>query len=184
MENKTALLIMDMQPAMLQTFGNAADTLQQAAKAIAAARAKNIPVIYVVLGFRKDTPEINQHNKTFFQMKAMFGADNFSAIDPAVAPLEHEVVVTKRRYSAFTGSDLEVVLRGQETRHLVLSGFTTSGVVLSTLREAADKDFQLTVLSDACADRDPEVHNVLMTKIFPRQAEVVTVDEWITSMRV
>jgi nicotinamidase-related amidase len=50
--------------------------------------------------------------------------------------------------------------------------------VLSTLREAADKDFRLSVLSDGCADRDPEVHTVLLTKVFPRQAEVLTTAEW------
>jgi hypothetical protein len=37
-------------------------------------------------------------------------------------------------------------------------------------------------LSDACADRDPEVHRVLTEKVFPRQAEVTTTDEWIASL--
>jgi nicotinamidase-related amidase len=60
----------------------------------------------------------------------------------------------------------------------VLTGISTSGVVLSTLREAADKDYQITVLSDCCADMDDEVHRVLTTKIFPRQADVLTVQEW------
>ncbi|WP_202948029.1 cysteine hydrolase family protein [Chryseobacterium populi] len=46
-------------------------------------------------------------------------------------------------------------MRGLNIEHLVLSGVSTSGVVLSTLREAADKDFKLTVLADCCADRDP-----------------------------
>lgn len=50
--------------------------------------------------------------------------------------------------------------------------------MLSTLREAADKDFQISVLSDACADREEDVHAFLTTKIFPRQADVVTVAEW------
>jgi len=62
---------------------------------------------------------------------------------------------------------------------LILNGISTSGVVLSTVREAADKDYRLTVLSDGCADGDPEVHRVLTTKIFPRQAEVMTIEEWI-----
>ena len=84
----------------------------------------------------------------------------------------------KRRVSAFSGSDLEVLLRAFSAKHLILSGVATSGVVLSTLREAADKDYALTVLSDCCADMDEEVHRVLTTKIFPRQAEVKTVDEW------
>jgi nicotinamidase-related amidase len=50
------------------------------------------------------------------------------------------------------------------------------------LREAADKDFKLTVLSDACLDADPEVHRVLTEKVFPRQADVLTVDAWIDSL--
>jgi nicotinamidase-related amidase len=59
----------------------------------------------------------------------------------------------------------------------VLAGIATSGVVLSTLREAADRDYQLIVLSDCCFDLDAEVHRVLMDKVFPRQAEVLTVEE-------
>jgi nicotinamidase-related amidase len=65
---------------------------------------------------------------------------------------------------------------------LVLAGIATSGVVLSTLRMAADLDFGLTVLSDACADGYPEVHRVLLEKVFPRQADVVTTAEWIASL--
>ena len=52
------------------------------------------------------------------------------------------------------------------------------GVVLSTLREAFDKDYQLTVLADGCVDSDGEVHQVLTNKIFPKQAEVMTIDDW------
>ena len=61
---------------------------------------------------------------------------------------------------------------------LVLTGIATSGVVLSTLRQAADLDYRLVVLSDGCLDADPEVHRVLTEKVFPRQAEVHTVAEW------
>ena len=87
-------------------------------------------------------------------------------------------IVTKRRVSAFTGSDLEVVLRAAGVDSLVLTGIATSGVVLSTLREAADRDYDLTVLADCCGDSDPEVHRVLTEKVFPRQAEVTTVADW------
>jgi len=84
--------------------------------------------------------------------------------------------------SAFTGSDLDVLLRGADADSLVLAGISTSGVVLSTLRQAADLDYRLTVLADACADLDPEVHRVLTEKIFPRQALVTNTDEWIASL--
>ncbi len=72
---------------------------------------------------------------------------------------------------------MEEVLRAQGITHLVLCGIVTSGVVLSTLREAAAKDYILTVLSDCCEDSDEEVQRVEMSRIFPRQAEVVTTEE-------
>ena len=99
-------------------------------------------------------------------------------MDATVAPRPGDLVVTKRRVSAFTGSDLGVLLRGLGAGTLVLTGIATSGVVLSTLRQAADLDYRLIVLADACLDTDPEVHQVLTGKVFPRQAEVRTVAEW------
>lgn len=73
------------------------------------------------------------------------------------------------------------LLRAAGADSLVLAGISTSGVVLPTLREAADLDYRMTVLSDACADPDPEVHRVLLEKVFPRQALVTTTEEWIES---
>lgn len=179
----TALLIMDIQEGTVSRLGdNAPALLQTLTGAIAAARKAGIPVIYVVVGFRKNFPEISLHNLSFGALKqggSVYKAlEEPIAIDPAVSPQEGDIVITKRRISAFTGSDLAVVLSGLEVKHLVLSGISTSGVVLSTLREAADKDFRLTVLSDGCADMDPEVHTVLLSKVFPRQAAVVTAAEW------
>jgi nicotinamidase-related amidase len=121
----------------------------------------------------------------FSTLKARTDAqpDNLFQIHQALAPRSDEPVVTKLRVSAFAGSDLEVILRAQNIRTLVLAGIATSGVVLSTLREAADKDYGLIVLSDACVDADPEVHRVLVEKVFPRQAEVMSVDAWALSLR-
>jgi nicotinamidase-related amidase len=63
----------------------------------------------------------------------------------------------------------------------VLAGIATSGVVLSTLRHAADADYRIIVASDCCSDRDVEVHRVLLGKVFPRQAKVVTSEELLPS---
>lgn len=177
-----ALLVMDMQSSIIGMLSNPEILISNVAKAIAAARSRNIPVIYVVVGFRQGMPEISAGNKSFSAAKErMAGADlhEWMKIHPDLAPQEKDIVVTKRRISAFTGSDLEVVLRGLDARHLILTGISTSGVVLSTLCEAADKDFQLTVLEDCCADRDEEVHRVLTAKIFSRSAEVIDVAEWL-----
>jgi nicotinamidase-related amidase len=53
---------------------------------------------------------------------------------------------------------------------------------LSTLREAADKDYQVTVLSDACADPEPEVHDFLVKNVFPFSGEVFTTNEWAIAL--
>jgi nicotinamidase-related amidase len=177
----TALLVMDIQPPMISRVSNSESLLQTLAETIAAVRKAGMPVIYAGVVFRKGFPEISPNNKSFSQAKSTnpTGLQEPIVIHPAVSPQEGDIIVTKRRVSAFTGSDLEVVLRSFKVQHLVLTGISTSGVVLSTLREAADKDYQLTVLSDGCADPDPEVHDLLLSKVFPRQADVLTAAEWV-----
>jgi nicotinamidase-related amidase len=135
-----------------------------------------------VVGFRNGLPEIGAHSaKSFAGLKdrlASMDMAQFAAVHEDIKPADGEVVVVKKRVSAFAGSDLEVMLRAYDIKHMVLAGIATGGVVLSTVREAADKDYRLTVLADCCADQDAEVHEVLLTKIFPRQTDVLTVDEW------
>jgi nicotinamidase-related amidase len=180
----TALLVMDMQAAILRNFPDAELLITKVKNAITHAHESSFRVIYVRVGFRQGTPEISTNNKSFTAARERFAqlnTEEFLKIEPAIEPGDDDIVVTKRRVSSFTGSDLEVILRAQAVGHIVLTGISTSGVVLSTLREAADRDYRITVLSDGCGDGDDEVHSVLTTKIFPRQAEVVTVDEWIHS---
>ncbi len=179
----TALLVMDVQGNIVERFGGDTEYLPRLASAIEAARGAGIPVIYVTVAFRPGYPEASARNKTFSTVtgtgRFIEGSDS-TRVHPAVAPVPGEVTVTKRRVSAFAGSDLDVILRAGGITHLVLAGIATSGVVLSTLRQAADLDYQLTVLSDGCLDADAEVHRVLTEKIFPRQAEVVTIEQWTT----
>ena len=154
-------------------------------KAVDAARVHGMPVIFVRVAFREGYPEVSSRNKSFSAI-GKFGsftvADVATQIHVSVRPRPEELVVTKLRVSAFAGSDLEVILRARQIDTLILCGISTSGVVLSTMREAADKDFALTILSDACLDADPEVHRVLTEKVFPRQAEVLTVNAWIDTL--
>jgi nicotinamidase-related amidase len=180
----TALLVMDFQEGVVERLGDPA-VLTAAGRAVDAAREAGHLVVYVRVGFRAGYPEVSPANRTFSALTQAGSA--YTEDGPAtqlhgdLKPLPEEPVVVKRRVSAFAGSDLDMILRARGVRALVLAGIATSGVVLSTLREAADRDFGLVVLSDACADADPEVHRVLLEKVFPRQAEVVTVADWTRS---
>ena len=183
---KSVLLVLDVQSLIVERYADA-DYLSRLARAIDAARQAGMPVWYAQVGFRDGFPEIHPRNKMFGAL-ARAAADGPARpqppneIHPAVAPRPEDVVVTKRRVSAFAGSDLDMLLRAADVHELVLTGIATSGVVLSTLRQAADLDYRLTVLSDACADADPEVHRVLVEKVFPMQADVATAADWATGL--
>ncbi|MFI0819920.1 cysteine hydrolase family protein [Streptomyces sp. NPDC021098] len=182
--SNTALLVMDIQNGIVSRIATA-DYVPRLTRAVDAARGAGIPVLHVVVGFRSGHPEVSERNMAFSALGAS-GAftpgDPGAAIHPDVAPRTDETVITKKRISAFAGSDLEMVLRAQGITDLVLTGVATSGVVLSTLRQAADLDYRLTVLADGCADADEEVHRVLTEKVFPRQAEVTSVEEWTAAI--
>jgi nicotinamidase-related amidase len=181
MSDATVLLVMDVQRGIVGRFVDNEEYLRRLSGAISAARVASIPVVYVAIGFRPGHPEISARNRTFAAIAssgAYCDGDEAAEIHPAVAPEPGDMVVTKRRVSAFAGSDLDVLLRGLDASTLVLAGIATSGVVLSTLRQAADLDYRLVVLADACLDADPEVHRVLTEKVFPRQADVLSVAEW------
>ena len=179
-----ALLVMDMQKGILKNYPSTQTQINNVRKAIDSARKQNVTVLYIRVGLRPGLPEISPNNKMLSGIRERIGNDNLDdwmEIENSITPLQHEIVVNKKRVSAFTGSDLEVLLRSNGIQHVVLCGISTSGVVLSTLREAADKDYRITVLSDCCLDPDEEVHRVLTTKVFPRQADVKTADEWINA---
>ena len=175
---REALLVMDMPPAVLAHVADAEVLLSRTRGAIAAASAAGLPVLHVVVRFRPGLPEISARNLAFSRVAERLGSSLDETgpdadVDPRVGREPSEPVAVKRRVDAFSGSDLDVLLRAAGVDHLVLSGVSTSGVVLSTLRLAADLDYRLTVLCDCCADRDEEVHRVLMERIFPSQAAVM-----------
>jgi nicotinamidase-related amidase len=159
--------------------------LTRTAALIEAVRKAGIKVIYIVVGFRPGYPEASPHNKSF---SAIGDTGRFiegsagTEVHPAVAPTPGDVIVTKHRVSAFSGTDLDMVLRANGIETLILAGIATSGVVLSTVRHAADADYRLVVVSDCCADPDPEVHRVLTEKVFARPATVTAANAVIAAL--
>lgn len=185
-ESRSVLLVMDYQHGIVERIGDE-KVLDAAVRAVAAARSAGVPVMFVRVAFRPGFPEAAETNETFSAVAkaagdAMLEQSHGTQVHTALAPREDEPIILKRRVSAFAGSDLDVLLRAARAERLVLAGLSTSGVVLSTLRQAADLDYRLTVLSDACGDSDDEVHRVLLEKVFPRQATVTTTDAWAMTL--
>jgi nicotinamidase-related amidase len=173
-----ALLVMDFQTTIVENFAtDSTALLRRTSSLLLAARAAGIRVIYVAVGFRPGYPEVSSRNLLFSAIRpaGRFSLGNDGTeIHPAVAPEPGEPVITKHRVGAFHGTDLDMILRAHDIDTLILAGIATSGVVLSTLRHAADADYRLTIAGDCCSDSDDEVHRVLLEKVFPKQASVTT----------
>src|SRR3954451_8358584 len=128
MENNSALLIMDIQSPMVNGLANKEAYLQKIQLTIDAARANNIPVIYVVVGFRPNMPEFNPRSKGLRRLRDVGAIDALVHPMPVLVLTETDVIVTRCRLSAFAGSDLEILLRSMNIDELVLTGISTSGV--------------------------------------------------------
>jgi nicotinamidase-related amidase len=183
----TALLIADFYAEMMGSLPHAVDRkvvdktryLQQAA------RDAGILVCYSATVFRLGYLEVSDRNKTFSQRKNSGReavSDPVQLIHPSVKPMPGEVVIGKHRVNALFGTDLEMVLCSNNIETLVILGYATSGVVLSTVRYAADLDYRLLVVEDCCSDQDPEVHDFLTQRIFPRQTDVVGSEDVISAL--
>ncbi|MEV6013516.1 cysteine hydrolase [Streptomyces sp. NPDC051976] len=180
----TALLVMDYQPAILAFVPEGEDRnalLGRVEGAIADVRANGGTIAYVRVGFTEaDWDAIPISNKSFAplaQHHVMHHEDPAAAIHERLAPQDGDIIVRKIRYGSMSTTDLDQQLRERGITTLVVSGISTSGVVLSTVIDAADRDYQLYVLSDGVADPDTEVHNVLLHRVFPSRAHIIDTTE-------
>jgi len=174
----TALLLMDFQPAILAGVADAGGLLDNARTALSWARSQDVQVCYVRVAFAdEDYRAVPGHSKAFAAVAKhrILAADSPEAqIHESLEVRDDDIVVRKTRFGAFSTTGLYPRLRGLGIDTLVLAGISTSGVVLSTVRDAADDDYRIYVLSDATADPDPDVHRTLIEKVFPHQADVIT----------
>ncbi|MEU9790726.1 cysteine hydrolase [Streptomyces sparsogenes] len=185
----TALLVMDFQPAILAGLpeGDREALLGRVEGAIADVRAGGGTIAYVRVGFTEaDWDAIPDTNKSFAPVarhRVMHHEDPAAALHDRLAPQDGDIVVRKIRYGALSTTDLDERLRERGITTLVVSGITTSGVVLSTVIDAADRDYRLYVLSDGVADPNAEVHDVVLHHVFPSRAHLIDTAELRTLLR-
>ena len=172
----TALLVMDYQNGLFERVDGGASLLAGAKRTIALCREYGVAVGYVRVGFADGEAPSGTMGQRIGREAALtrFHADSpATRIHDDIAPEDGDLIVRKTRVGPFGTTDLHEQLRGRGVDTLLLAGISTSGVVLSTVRDAHDRDYRLIVLSDLCADPEPDVHTVLVERILPRQAEVI-----------
>ena len=171
---------MDYQNGVVDMLGDPDDLLSRAASAIATVRRAGGHVGYVRVAFEdadfQAIPPTSRMGARVGTSATAFHNDSpATAVHDRVAPEPGDIIVRKVRVGAFSTTDLDAQLRERGVDTLILAGISTSGVVLSTVRDASDRDYRVLVLADATADREPDVHAFLTERIFPRQADVITV---------
>ncbi|QEV21694.1 cysteine hydrolase family protein [Streptomyces alboniger] len=177
----TALIIGDVQRGITSGYPFAREVVPPLTELIPRARAAGVLVVFVHFAFRDNGSDVPQGNAT---LKAFYeSGDAFhegSAGTEIVLPVaDEDVVVLKRRASAFAGTDLDLVLRARGVSSLAITGVATSAMVAATCYDAADRGYDITVLRDGCADGDAAIHDFFMDAVFPaRGFEVVPCAGW------
>jgi len=189
---RTALLVLDLQNYgvhpdgywMSQTPGGVeriAPSLARTVEALEAARAAQIAIVHVGNAWRDGHPDVNRYTPWMRDAKAAgrsvqdtWGTEFFEP----VAPIDGEFVVHKRAVSAFSGTELDRLLRVRDIFTIALAGSITNFAVEGTAREASDRGYRVLILKDCCESVSDEWQDFSMTQILPMIAEIVTVADF------
>lgn len=196
--SKTALIVVDMENdfvaegAPMETPAGRA-MLPTLKRAIAFCRERGIRVIYTTHAHRRDGCDMGMYDDLWPPIASRAGlVDGERGIEiyPEIAPRADEIVIKKHRYSAFYGTDLEIVLRGLGVDTVVITGVTTENCCHATARDALFRDYKVAFLSDATATFDypdvgqggmsaDEVHRATLIVLSVSTAHVMTADEFM-----
>ena len=108
---------------------------------------------------------------------------NASELVPEAAVQPADLVITKRQWGAFYGTDLEQQLRRRNIRTIILGGIATNFGVESTARAAFDRGYQLVFAEDAMSSVSAEAHQFSVDTIFPRMGRVRSTAQIITALQ-
>jgi nicotinamidase-related amidase len=180
--NKTALVLIDLQNAIVgmnPVPHTAAQVVENSKKLADVFRGQGAPVVYVradlndFMNLRVDQP----HNLGDKPLPAAA-----SEIAPSAGFQHGDILVTKRHWGAFAGTDLEQQLKSRGIDTVVLTGISTNAGVESTARQGTGLGFAFVLVEDACSAQSAEQHRYAFEEIFPRLTRVRSTDEVLTSL--
>jgi nicotinamidase-related amidase len=181
----TALVLIDLQQGItaLPTAHPADDIVLCGAALAAAFREHHLLVVATRVGFSADGGDVVRTRTAANTSMVTFGADG-TVLRPELRLDENDIVITKRGWNAFYGTELDLQLRRRGITGIVLAGISTSVGVESAARAAVERDYQLTIVTDAITDTHLGAHANSLDVIFPTIAELATTDEVIAALDV
>lgn len=173
-----ALLVLGCQPGILADVPDTDSVLLKINAAIDIVRLHGGHVVFARIAFEdrhyRFAPVTNKEFSKLMRQRRFRDGTAEADIHQAVTAGADDIVVRTTRLGAFSTTNLDEQLTNLGVTTILVAGAQTSGAVLSTVREAADRDYRIIVLADCCVDADPETHRLLIDQVFPRQAEITT----------
>ena len=178
LDPRTALVVIDLQKGLASypTVHPLAGVIASTVKLAEAFRRAKLPVVLVTVSPAADGGGMVQ-TRTEAPARVRSFPPDFAEIVPELAGHATDLLVVKRNPSAFYGTDLDLQLRRRQITGIVLTGVSTSSGVEATARAAHERAYNLTFASDGITDTDPEAHDFVFRKTFPKLGEVGTADE-------
>ncbi|MDR3466008.1 MAG: isochorismatase family protein [Xanthobacteraceae bacterium] len=175
LDPNTALLVVDLQKGLVGSPFNhpVADVVARARALIDAFRGHALPVVLINVagGAPGRTEQPRRHGGAF--------PEGFTDFIPELGHQPDDIVVTKRTWGAFAGTDLEARLKTAGVTQVVVIGVATATGVEATARQAYEHGFNVTLATDAMTDTRPEAHDYSIKNVFPRLGETGTSQEII-----
>jgi nicotinamidase-related amidase len=183
LDQATALVLIDLQNGItaLPTAHPADDIVLRSAALANAFREHHLPVVATRVGFSADGGDVVRTRTAANTPMVTFGPEG-TVMRPELRLNENAILITKRGWNAFYGTELDLQLRRRGITGIVLAGISTSVGIESAARAAAERDYQLTIVTDAVTDTDLGAHNNSLNVIFPKIAELATADEVVAAL--
>ena len=185
LDSATALVVIDMQRGIMSrpTIHPTTSVLARVVELTDAFREHFHPVVLVNVAFSVGAPDMLRPRADVKAPSIEIPSD-FSELMPELrANRATDIVITKRQWGAFYGTDLDLQLRRRHVTGIVLCGIATSIGVESTARAAFERGYNLSFASDAMTDMSAEAHENALTRIFPHIGEVDTTAAIISKLR-
>ncbi len=185
-KSKTALVVIDLQKGIVGISTapySASSVVANAAKLAGEFRINQMPVILVRVTPSKDGKDALQpvaDNPTSMNVPR---PPDWAEIVPELGPEPGDIVITKRQWGAFYGTELDLQLRRRKIDTIVLCGISTNIGVESTARFAFEYGYQQIFVEDACAARSQAEHDNAVKTTFMRIGRVRKTDELLGVLR-
>ena len=178
LDPRTALVVIDLQKgiAAYPTVHPMAGVVAASARLAVAFRRAKLPVILVTVVPSADGGDMLRV-RTEAPARVRTFAPDFGELVPELGALESDLRIVKKQPNAFYGTELDLQLRRRQITGIVLTGVSTSSGVEATARAANERAYNLTFATDAITDVDPEAHDFVIEKTFPKLGERATTDE-------